>query len=38
MKKTYEEVEIEVIAMNSSDVVITSAGTGEEFSIDLDEE
>ena len=40
MKKTYEEVEIEVIAMNGLDIVTASNpdDTGEEFSIGLDEE
>lgn len=34
MKRTYEEVEIDIIVMKVDDVVLTSDGTGGEFSID----
>ena len=35
MKRTYEEAELDIITMNSNDVIVTSIlGDGEELSID----
>jgi len=38
MKETYEEAKIVIIAVNRSNVVLTSDGTGLEFSYDLPED
>jgi hypothetical protein len=34
MKRTYEEAELDIITMNSNDVIVTSLRDGEELSID----